>query len=288
MELNKILLLLISLFSFSLSTYPILVIHGIGNYCTKEDTSYTINKLSSSLNTTVECIEIGNGFFSSWFQNFESQAEELCSKIKVHPKFQDKFSIMGISQGTLLGRYLIQKCDIKGKIINYLSFDGPQQGIGYIPKLTCGKFCDWINYLTVDLVYSLENYLSPSSYYKYKYDIQKYYKNNKFLIDLNNEGKIKNETYKERIKNLNRIMLVKGNSDTVISPRESSWFEFYDEKGEKIVPLNESKFYIDDFIGIRYLNENNKIDFVLFSGEHVKYTEEEFQVFINFFKNNNN
>ena len=280
-------LFLIFLFSFSLSIYPILLIHGIGNYCTKRDTSYIINKLSSSLNTSVECIEIGNGFFSSWFQNFENQAEELCSKLKVHPTFQDKFSIMGISQGTLLGRYLIQKCDIKGKIINYLSFDGPQQGIGNIPKLTCGIVCDWINYLTVDLIYSLENYLSPSSYYKYKYNIQKYYKYNKFLRDLNNEGEIKNETYKEKIINLNKVMLVKGNKDTVISPKESSWFEFYDEKGQFIIPLNESKFYIDDFIGIRYLNENKKIEFVLFSGEHVKFTEEEFQVFINFFKNNN-
>ena len=280
-------LFLIFLFSFSLSIYPILLIHGIGNYCTKRDTSYIINKLSSSLNTSVECIEIGNGFFSSWFQNFENQAEELCSKLKVHPIFQDKFSIMGISQGTLLGRYLIQKCDIKGKIINYLSFDGPQQGIGNIPKLTCGIVCDWINYLTVDLIYSLENYLSPSSYYKYKYNIQKYYKYNKFLRDLNNEGEIKNETYKKKIINLNKVMLVKGNKDTVISPKESSWFEFYDEKGQFIIPLNESKFYIDDFIGIRYLNENKKIEFVLFSGEHVKFTEEEFQVFINFFKNNN-
>ena len=280
-------LFLIFLFSYSFSIYPILLIHGIGNYCTKSDTSYIINKLSSSLNTSVECIEIGNGFFSSWFQNFENQAEELCSKLKVHPTFQDKFSIMGISQGTLLGRYLIQKCDIKGKIINYLSFDGPQQGIGYIPKLTCGFLCDWINYLTVDLIYSLNDYLSPSSYYKYKYDIQKYYKYNKFLLDLNNEGEIKNETYKEKIIKLNKVMLVKGNKDTVISPKESSWFEFYDEKGQNIIPLNESKFYIDDFIGIRYLNENQKIDFVLFSGEHVKFTEEEFQVFINFFKNNN-
>ena len=37
--------------------------------------------------------------------------------LKKNPHFQDKFNILGISQGTLLGRYIIEKCDIKGEVI---------------------------------------------------------------------------------------------------------------------------------------------------------------------------
>ena len=54
--------------------------------------------------------------------------------------------------------------------------------------------------------------------------------------------------YKKRMLKLNKVMLIKGKKDTVITPRESSWFEFYDKKGEKIVPLKQSDFYINDYL----------------------------------------
>ena len=55
-------------------------------------------------------------------------------------------------------------------------------------------------------------------------------RHNVYLKDLNNEGPEKNQNYKNRIMNLNKMLLVKGSLDTIISPRESSWFEFYDQQ----------------------------------------------------------
>ena len=80
-------------------------------------------------------------------------------------------------------------------------------------------------------------------------------------------------------------MLIKGKEDTVITPRESSFFEFFDEKGEKIIPLKESKFYTEDFIGLRDLVEKNKVIFEEFQGEHVMYTIEEYAKIRDFFLN---
>ena len=51
--------------------------------------------------------------------------EEACDKINSNPKFQSKFNILGLSQGTLIGRYIIEKCDMQGQIAKYMSFDGP-------------------------------------------------------------------------------------------------------------------------------------------------------------------
>lgn len=84
---------------------------------------------------------------------------------------------------------------------------------------------------------------------------------------------------------LKKVMLIRGKKDKTICPINSSWFEFYDEEGNDIVPLEKSKFYIDDYIGIRKLNEEGKIQFVEFSGEHILYTEEEYQKYFKaFFK----
>jgi palmitoyl-protein thioesterase len=241
--------------------------------------------LQKYLKTKVHCIEIGNGSKDSILMNLEKQSKEACNKIKSHPDFQNKFNIFGVSQGTLIGRYIIEKCnDMKGKVQNYVSFMGPQMGIGYIPKLTCGKFCDYLNKFVSEFENAdpkfLMDHIGPASYWKYRYQYDRYLKNNVYLKDLNNEGDVKNEEYKKRILNLNKILLIKGKSDTVITPRESSWFEFYDKKGQKIVPLKNSEFYIKDFIGIRKLNEEGRLKFALFYAEHCAYTLKEFIKYI--------
>ena len=69
---------------------------------------------------------------------------------------------------------------------------------------------------------------------------------------------------------------IKGSQDTVICPKESSWFEFYDINGKNIVPLKDSEFYKKDFIGLRKMNEEGRVKFALFNAEHVKYSENEF------------
>ena len=112
----------------------------------------------------------------------------------------------------------------KGEVINYLSFDGPQQVIGQLPKLYCGKFWDFLNFWTVDLIYNyfIVKHMGPSSYYKFRWNQKLNINKNLFWKDLNNEGEIKNEEYKKRMLKLNKIMWIKGKKDTIITPRESS------------------------------------------------------------------
>ena len=270
MKVNNYLYLL-SIISLSYSIYPIAVFHGIVDSCEMKNTSTLVNDLKRDLGVHVECIEIGNGFIDTIMEDLHSQVEEACEKIKANPNFQSKFSILGISQGTLIGRYVIEKCQMKGQVMRYMSFDGPQMGIGSIPKLTCGTFCDFLVNITAPLFYKMKDRIAPAAYFRYKYDQEYYELHNTFLKMLNNENDEKDEEIKRRFSNLEKVKLIKSKDDSVIVPRDSSWFMFYDIEGKEIVPLEESQFYKKDFIGLRKLNEEGKVIFATFRDEHVIY-----------------
>ena len=121
------LLFLFSLISLSFTIYPIAVFHGIVDSCTMKNTSMLVNDLKNDLGVHVECIEVGNGFWDSVMKPMYDQVELACESIKSNPNFQGKFNILGISQGTLIGRYIIEKCQMEGQVVKYLSFDGPTQ-----------------------------------------------------------------------------------------------------------------------------------------------------------------
>ena len=283
MVLNNI-LIFIFLLSLSFCIYPIAVFHGIVDSCEMKNTSTLVNDLRRDLGVHVECIEIGNGFLDTFMKTIESQVEEACEKIKTNPNFQSKFSILGISQGTLIGRYIIEKCQMQGQVMRYLSFDGPQMGIGTIPKLTCGKFCDFLVNITAPLFYKLKDRIAPAAYFRFRYDQEYYMEHNTFLKMLNNENEVKDEEIYKRFSSLEKVKLIKNNADTTIVPRDSSWFMFYDSKGENIVPLNETEFYIKDFIGLRKLNDEGKVSFISFRDEHVIYNiVEYFEEIVDFF-----
>jgi palmitoyl-protein thioesterase len=277
---------LIFSFSFSIVTsiYPIAVFHGIVDSCEMTNTSMLVNDLKRDLGVHVECIEVGNGYMDSVFMPFTKQAELACESIKSNPNFKGKFSVLGISQGTLIGRYIVTKCQMQGQVMRYMSLDGPQMGIGSIPKLTCGVICDFLNNITASMVYNLMDKFGPSGYYKYRYDQKTYKEKNVFLKMLNNENDEKDMEIYNRFTSLEKAKFIKGKYDTVITPRDSSWFEFYDEEGRDIVPLNQSDFYKNDNIGLRKLIEENKVSFVEFNEEHVLYNiVEYYEQIVDFF-----
>jgi len=75
------------------------------------------------------------------------------------------------------------------------------------------------------------------------------------------------------------MVLVKFTKDTVIIPRETAWFEYYDEH-DKLVNLTESKFFKDDYLGIRYLYENKRISFIEIEGIHLEFKDSDLNKFV--------
>ena len=274
---TKYFILLLSIFSFSYSIYPIAVFHGIVDSCSMKNTSTLVNDLKKDLGVHVECIEVGNGFWDSVMKPMYDQVELACESIKSNPNFQGKFNVLGISQGTLIGRYIVEKCDMAGQVVRYMSFDGPQMGVGFVPKVDCGTFCDWIVNLTLPLAYKFQDTIAPMGYLKYRYDRSYYDEHDVFLKMLNNDYEIKDQEIIARFTALEKVKLIKAKHDSVIVPRESSWFGFYDYDGKTIIPLEESDFYINDNIGLRQLMEEGKVIFYEIDQEHVLYNMKEYR-----------
>ena len=263
---------LLAVINLSVSTNPIAVFHGLGDLCL--NTSFT-NYFASKLGVYARCIESG-GLFFDFLTSFEYQAEYACNTLKKDKNFHGDFNVIGISQGALIARYIIEKCEMPGRVKRYISIGGPQMGVGKFPHCDTGMICDTVNYVVDKAVYFrlIQGIVGPAGYFKDVRNYKEYLNYSTFLSDLNNEKEAKNQSYKDRMLGLERMILIKFTEDTMIIPKETAWFQFYDANGE-LQKLEDSELYQKDFIGVKTLNEQGKIDFFKFYGDHLDFGTEE-------------
>jgi len=120
----------------------------------------------------------------------------------------------------------------------------------------------------VDLV---QNTLVQAQYWHDPIHYDQYLEKSQFIADINNERSMKNETYKANLVKLENLVLVKNLDDTTVEPRETSHFEFYAPGQDKeILPLRESPLYLEDWIGLRTLDEAGKLVLLEIPGDHLQ------------------
>jgi len=261
---------------------PTAVFHGLGDACIYPGMKSFTQELSEGTNAPAHCIEVGLPTFGEYFNNFETIADKSCQKIAKDPDFQGEFNVVGLSQGGLLARYIVEECDMPGTVRNMLSIAGPHMGVDAIPNCSDGVLCSVLNAAARKLVYlkPVQNWLAPAGYFRDVRHMKNYEKDSVFLPALNNEHGAEG-TYsamrKSRFSDLNGAMLVMFNQDTIVYPKQSSWFQTLDDKAEKVLPLNATAFYNDDYIGLKSLVEANKVDFVSIEGNHLQFTDDDVQ-----------
>jgi palmitoyl-protein thioesterase len=168
---------------------------------------------------------------------------------------------MGLSQGSLIARYIVEECDMKGTVRNYLSIGGPNMGVSDVPGCFGNALCAKVNFVARHLAYThfVQSFVGPAGYFRDPDHMDHYLNDSEFLPYLNNEKGTDEEkaARKARFTSLNGAMLVKFTEDTVVYPKESEWFQQLSENDTlPAQPLEESGFYEYDFIGLRELNEN--------------------------------
>lgn len=176
-----------------------------------------------------------------------------------------------------MARYVIENCSNSKR---YVSIGGPQMGVADIPKCTIPGICSVLNWATRELVYSsfIQNIVGPAGYFKDPYHYQRYLEGSTFLADLNNERNA-SALRKENFLNLEKALFVMFSEDTMIFPKETAHFGFYNEKGD-VISVNETDFYTNDYIGLRQLNEANKVGYVTFEGDHLQFSRDQIDEFI--------
>ena len=186
------------------------------------------------------------------------------------------FSLMGISQGSHVSRYLIEKCNsTRGRIRNFISLGGPLMGVGKVPFFFDGILGAIVNWLVGKIIYTsfIQNIVGPAGYYRDVNQLQNYMDHSIFLPNINGEDVFDQDSY-DGFSSLNKLFLGMFEFDEIVYPKESAWFYELQPNGS-ILPYNETNLYVNDTIGLKKLDKKGKLIFHTFQAKHSKFTNED-------------
>ncbi|KAL2330053.1 hypothetical protein Fmac_017634 [Flemingia macrophylla] len=267
----------LSLFFVALFTgaksVPFIVLHGIGDSCKNSGIRNFIKILSELSGSPGYCLEIGHGSWDSWTKPLLKQTAIACKKVKKMSDLGQGYNIVGLSQGNLIGRGIIEFCDGTPPVKNFISLGGPHAGVASVPLCGSELICTLYDIVLKLGIYSrfAQQNLAPSGYVKIPIDIAGYIKGCRFLPKLNNEiVDERNSTYRQRFTSLQNLILIMFEQDKILIPKETAWFGYYPNGAlHPVIPVQQTELYIDDWIGLRALDEAGKVKFINVSGDHL-------------------
>jgi palmitoyl-protein thioesterase len=252
--------------------------HGLGDACSNPGMESIDKMLAQGTGATVKCIEVDTIGGGEVIGNFEHIAEEGCKKIAADPTFNGEFNVIGLSQGGLLARYIVEECEMPGKVRNMVTMGGPHMGTDAIPHCFSGFICNGINHIAKQFVYAswAQDWIGPAGYFRDINNYAGYLKGSVFLPKVNNEDSTQRASKygalrTTRMSSLNSAYLGMFTKDTMIYPKETAWFQSVNENGQ-VVPLQDSEFWKKDYVGLAALNATGKVTFGSFVGEHLQFT----------------
>lgn len=119
----------------------------------------------------------------------------------------------------------------------------------------------------------MQSRLVPAQYFRDPEDVEPYLESSNFLADVNNEREVKNQTYKENMKKLERFAMYMFSDDTTVVPPQSAYFQEYNASSEEVTKLKDRDLYKEDWIGLKWLDERGRLEFKIAEGGHMQFAE---------------
>lgn len=271
------------------SVMPVVMWHGMGDNCCNPMSLGRIGVLikNNLPGVYVKSIRIGKSdnqdTLNGFFKNANEQIEEACQTIRTDKKLSKGFNAIGFSQGGQFLRAVAQRCsDVN--MTRLISVGGQHQGVYGFPQCPVStpnevKICDTVRNLLTLGAYEgfVQKTVVQAQYWHDSLNEKEYKAKSLFMADINQENFF-NKTYKDNLIRLKKLVLVKFNNDSVVVPRESEWFGFFNPGQDKtLYKMEESPLYTSDKIGLKVLNNCRKIDQLAVDGDHLQFTDEWFK-----------
>lgn len=224
---------------------PIVVLHGIAS--SKEEMSNFSSWITDTYNTEVYNVEIGNGYDTSLNTPLDTQVEMLCDLLDTMIELENGFNFIGMSQGGLIARAYVQRCN-HPPVRNLITLVSPHGG-EYDKNFNIIDFYNPLFQLTTSFA---GYWRDPLRFYEYKTKCS-------FLPDINIDKPVGQQLkYKFNLLKLYNFVMIWSPSDEIIKPSSSGKFDVYDRE-MNVVDLTHSELYINDYLGLKKLNETNRL-----------------------------
>lgn len=262
---------------------PLVIWHGLGDDF-ERDGLKEVAQLAETVNpgTYVHLIHLGDDGNSdrraTFFGNVSEQIATVCEQLASEPilKSAPAINALGFSQGGQFLRSYIERCN-NPPVHNLVTFGSQHNGISEFQSCKLG---DWLCNGVEALLRSgrwttfAQSSVVPAQYFRDPNELDAYLEHSNFLADINNEREAKNGEYKKRLATLNRFGMFMFEDDTISIPKESAIFAEVNATDATVTPLQERRIYKEDWLGLRKLDEEGKLEFKSVPGQHMQLSDQ--------------
>jgi palmitoyl-protein thioesterase len=213
---------------------------------------------------------------ATFLGNVNTQLAAVCEDLAAIPELAHGFNALGFSQGGQFLRGYVERCN-SPPVKTLVTFGSQHNGIAeFIARCEPGDWvCSGARGLLRNSKWSalVQGKVVPAQYFRDPEAMQEYLENSNWLADVNNEREMKNVTYKENLKSLERFVMFMFRDDETVVPKESAWWAEVNRTSGEITPLQKRPLYTEDWLGLRKLDMERRLEFLEIPGEHMRFED---------------
>ncbi|KAJ5623433.1 hypothetical protein N7490_012038 [Penicillium lividum] len=265
---------------------PLVIWHGLGDDFERDGLA-AVADLAEDINpgTYVHIIRLAETGSAdrqaTFFGNVSEQIDLVCTQLSTDPILSTAPAInaLGFSQGGQFLRGYVERCN-NPPVYNLVTYGSQHNGISEFQS--CGM-SDWFCNAAEGLLRAgtwadfIQSHVVPAQYFRDPEELDAYLEHSNFLADINNERELKSEVYKKRLSSLNKLVMYMFENDTVVVPKESAHFADVNVTDGTVTALQNRSIYEEDWIGLKVLDQQGKLEFKTVPGEHMRMSDDDLE-----------